>query len=145
MKKFRLLFALLATTIYISASAQQHSVQGNVTDSSGTPLSNVTVNVKGTKISALTNTSGSFSINVPNNNAVLEISSVGYATQSVEAGSQSTINVQLAATTNQLDAVVVVGYGTTKKKDLTGSVASINSDNLNLGGTVSNVGAGNTG
>ena len=139
MKKFRLLFACLATLIFISASAQQHSVQGNITDSTGTPLSNVTVNVKGTKISALTNQSGAFTINVPNNNAVLEFSSVGYTTKTVTVDEQSTINVQLTATTNELNAVVVVGYGTTRKKDLTGSVASISSDKLNLGGTVSSV------
>lgn len=139
MKKFRLLFACLATLIFISASAQQHSVQGNIIDSTGTPLSNVTVNVKGTKISALTNQSGAFNINVPNNNAVLEFSSVGYTTKTVTVGEQSTINVQLTATTNELNAVVVVGYGTTRKKDLTGSVASISSDKLNLGGTVSSV------
>jgi TonB-linked SusC/RagA family outer membrane protein len=140
MNKCRLLFIFLAGILSLSASAQQHTVQGNVTDSSGNALSNITVNVKGTKASTFTNQSGQFSINVPNNKSVLQITAVGYAPQNIEAGNQGTINITLLPVTNQLDAVVVVGYGTTRKRDLTGSISSIKSDDLTLGGTVANVG-----
>src|SRR6478735_4910676 len=140
MKKIKLLFILFTTLIFCNANAQQHSVSGNVTDSSGGALPNVTVNVKGTKLFTTTNQSGQFSISVPNNTSVLEVSAVGYATQDFQPGNHGTINVTLLPTTNEVDAVVVVGYGTTRKRDLTGSVSSIKSDDLTLGGTIANVG-----
>jgi len=140
MKKIKLLFILFTTVIFLNANAQQHSVSGSVTDSSGSALPNVTVNVKGTKFFTTTNQSGQFSISVPKNTSVLEISAVGYATQDIQQGNQGAIQVTLLPTTNQLDAVVVVGYGTTRKRDLTGSISSIKSDDLTLGGTIANVG-----
>lgn len=140
MKRCRLLTTIIAAFFFMHATAQERSIKGNVTDSSGNALPNVTVNVKGTKKSAITDQSGQFNISVPNDNAVLEFGSVGYATQNVTVGGQSAVTITLMPTSNQLDAVVVVGYGTTRKRDLTGSVASIKSDNLTLGGTVANVG-----
>jgi len=140
MKKIRLLITIIVTLFFINSNAQEHEVQGSITDSSGNALPNVTVNVKGYKKTVVTDESGKFTISIPNNDAVLNISAVGYATETVTPGSQSALNITLMPTTNQLDAVVVVGYGTTRKRDLTGSVASIKSDNLTLGGTVANVG-----
>ncbi|MGN6619281.1 MAG: SusC/RagA family TonB-linked outer membrane protein [Ilyomonas sp.] len=139
MKKYRLLFALFATMFLVSATAQQHNVQGNITDSSGSSLSNATITVKGTKISTLSNQNGEFTISVPNGEAVLEVSLIGYKNQSIPVGNKNTISIVMEQTTNELNSVVVVGYGTARKKDLTGSVASISSDNLRLGGTVANV------
>src|SRR5689334_21351406 len=132
---FKRLFVMLVFPLLsITAFAQERAVTGRVTDSKdGRPLASVSVLVKGTKIGTQTSNDGAFSLKVPSSATTLVISSVGYAPQEVDI-STGTINVALVQTTGAaLNEVIVVGYGTTRKKDLTGSVSSINSKDFQKG------------
>jgi len=114
------------------ASLQQATVQGLVTDSSGTPLSGVTVSVKDqSSMVTSTDQNGRYVLQVPKN-AVLLFTMVGYNTQEVNVGSQSEIDVILDMSASMLDDVVVVGFGTQKRKDLVGSVTSVSPGNLKV-------------
>ncbi len=112
------------------SSQQQKSVSGKVTDSSGGALPGVTVVVKGTTNGAITSANGNYSLsNIPAN-AILQFSFVGMKTQDIAVGNKTTINVTLAEETVGIEEVVAVGYGTMKKKDLTGSVSTVSSERL---------------
>ena len=125
-------YALVITLLgggFFTAQAQ-NTVKGNVTDPSGAPLVGATViivedNTKGT----FTNADGDFEINVPQGNS-LQISSIGYKTSTVKIGSQTNLKIVLAEDLNQLEDVVVIGYGTARKGDLTGSISSVSGSNL---------------
>lgn len=104
--------------------AQTTTVSGIVTGENNTPLAAVSVSVKGTSKGTSTNNLGQFSISA-SPDATLVFSSVGYQNKEVEVAGQANISVTLAASALQLDQVVVVGYGTQRKRDLTGSVASV--------------------
>lgn len=109
----------------ITSSAQQKTVEGKVLDNvSGTPLVGASVSVKGSENGVLTNATGQFSISVPSGATQLTISYSGYATTDVDISSGKLV-VKLAVTSSSLADVVVIGYGTTRKKDLTGSVATL--------------------
>ncbi|MEZ5104967.1 MAG: TonB-dependent receptor [Draconibacterium sp.] len=109
---------------------QQKAVSGIITDESGQPLPGVTVMVKGTSQGTVTNADGTYTItNVPDG-AVLHYSFVGMKDQEIEVGDQSSINVVLQQDSIGLDEVVAIGYGTMKKSDITGSVASVNMESL---------------
>ena len=109
---------------------QQKSVSGKVVDSSGTSLPGVSVIVKGTTIGSITDANGAYTLsNIPAN-ATLQFSFVGMKTQEVVIGSQTTINVTLAEDAIGIEEVVAVGYGIQKKGSVTGSIASINSQDL---------------
>ncbi|MBV9960942.1 MAG: SusC/RagA family TonB-linked outer membrane protein [Parafilimonas sp.] len=111
----------------------QKVVSGVVTDSaSRSPLPGVTVTVKGTKTGTQTSNDGRFSITVPNNATTLFISSVGYGSKEVPIGTES-LSISLVQSNASLNEVVVIGYGTARKKDLTGSVAIVNSKDFNKG------------
>ncbi|MDR2466831.1 MAG: carboxypeptidase-like regulatory domain-containing protein, partial [Prevotellaceae bacterium] len=88
----------------------QHTVTGSVSDSEGT-LSGANVVVKGTNVGALTGADGTYSINVPDNNATLLFSLMGYASQEVAVGSRTVVDVTLAEEAELIDEVVVVAYG----------------------------------
>jgi TonB-linked SusC/RagA family outer membrane protein len=105
-------------------------VSGKVTGLNGTPLSGVSVTIKGANTGTTTDDAGNYSIAVPNENAVLVFSYVGYTTQEVTVGNRSTINISLLASANQLDQVVVVGYGTQRKIDVTGSVTQVKGEEV---------------
>lgn len=100
-------------------------ISGTITDAKGQPIPGVTVMVMGTTIGTATDLDGRYQLEVPEG-ATLVFSFIGYVTQNVSVGQQSVINVSLAEDTASLDEVVVIGYGTAKKSDLTGSVARIN-------------------
>ncbi len=142
MKTFTALLLITTCFLFLNASGQTNSrmVSGTIKDSSGTKMPGVTVSVKNTNLATVTDDVGHFSIAVPNNSNTLEITYVGYAPQDVTIGSQRAISITLQASSNKLDEVVVVGYGTTKKRDVTGAIASVSSDNLTLGGVVTDVG-----
>ncbi len=115
----------------IAAFAQMQTAKGKVTDSkSGESLPGVNVVVKGTTKGTITLMDGTYQIDVPSKDAVLIFSFIGYQQQEVPVGGKTEINVALVTETTQLDEVVAVGYGTARRKDLTGSVASISSEEL---------------
>ena len=109
---------------------QQRTVTGVVTDQSGQPLPGVTVVVKGTTQGTVTNADGDYTItNIPDD-ATLVFSFVGMRTQEVVVRSQTTVNVNMAEDAIGLDEVVVVGFGTQKKADLTGAVSAVQGEDL---------------
>ncbi len=120
---------LLALCISVMAYAQQ-TVSGVVTDESGNPLPGVTVMVEGTTTGTVTGSEGNYSLELPNNATTLVFSFIGMETQEVTIGNQSKINVELSSSVTELDEVVAIGYGTVRKRDLTGSVANIRSEDI---------------
>ena len=107
------------------AAYAQKTVTGTVKDATGEPMIGVSVVVDGTSIGSVTDLDGNFTIQKVPNNATLKVSYVGYKEQKLSVGSQSNFNIVMDEDNQGLDEVVVIGYGTVKKKDLTGSVASI--------------------
>ena len=130
-KHFLLLWLLLLGSIGLVA-AQSRQVQGVVKSAEGEALPGVTVLVEGTTNGASTGANGDYSITLPagSNNPTLRFSFIGYATQAVKVGSQSTINVTLATDNRQLEDVVVIGYQTVERRDVTGSVSSVGAKQL---------------
>ncbi|MEO6819463.1 MAG: carboxypeptidase-like regulatory domain-containing protein, partial [Ginsengibacter sp.] len=105
-------------------------VTGNVTSDDGKPLSGVNIIVKGTTTGTTSDANGNFTIRMADKGGVLVFSSIGFTQKEVKVGSEKTITVIMSTLNKQLDEVVVIGYGTTRKSDLTGSVASIKSEDL---------------
>ena len=105
---------------------QQVTVRGVVTDAiTGEALPGVNVVIPGTTFGAITDANGSYTLQVPNASATLQFSFIGYVSQDVALGGKTTLNVALTNNVAQLSEVVVVGYGTTKKASLTGSVSAV--------------------
>lgn len=104
------------------------TVSGVVSDDTNTPIPGVNVLVKGTSVGTTTDTQGRYTLEVPDGSAVLVFSFIGYQTQEVAVGTQTTINVTLASDVQALQEVVVVGYGEQKKTTITGAVTSVKSD-----------------
>lgn len=100
-------------------------VRGKITGEGGIPLAGVSVQVKGTTTGTTTNGEGNFTLTVPNTNVTLLISSVGYDEQEIALAGRTSINISLAVSTKLIDQVVVIGYGTANKRDLTGSIVKI--------------------
>ena len=117
-------FEIKAPFLHVVSLAQP--ISGRVTDETGAPLPGATVLVKGTTKGTITDTDGKFVIDA-DADAVLEISYVGYAPKEVSVNGQSSIVVQLDPDLAQLNEVVVVGYGTQKRSDVTGAISSVNS------------------
>ncbi len=112
---------------------QQVSVTGQIISSAdGQPLPGVNVVVKGTTIGTTTDINGSFTLNVPDPNATLILSFVGFQTQEVALAGQKSINVTLVEETQELQEIVVVGYGTRLRGELTGAVSTMKSEDLNI-------------
>lgn len=115
-----------AKTPGIQAVQQVRSVKGQVVDETGEPMIGVTVKVNGTKTAAITDFDGNFTISAQPND-VLELTYIGYKTLTVKA-SQTTLSLKMEPDNTGLEEVVVIGFGTVKKRDLTGSVASVKSE-----------------
>lgn len=109
---------------------QKIVVSGVVTDVNGQPLPGVNILVKGTTIGTQTDFDGNYSINIPDGSNILVFSYIGFTTKEVSINGQATINVIMIEDTTTLDEVVIVGYGSVKRSDLTGSVASISSEDI---------------
>lgn len=109
--------------------AADKRIIGTVTAENGTALAGVSVRIKGTDFGTTTDAAGKFSLEVPDQ-AVLIFSHVGYETQELSVDGQTSVNIKLKAADSQMEQVVVVGYGTQKKKDLTGSVSALTSKDL---------------
>ncbi len=110
---------------------QQKTVTGSILDENGEPMIGVSVVVKGTTTGTITDFDGNFSLNVPSDAKMLEVSYVGYKTQEVTIG-DSPLSIILQPDNQLLDEVVVIGYGTMKKRDLTGAVVTVKSDDITL-------------
>jgi TonB-dependent SusC/RagA subfamily outer membrane receptor len=106
------------------------TVRGNITDAQGMPLSGASVQEKNTNNGAVADFDGNYVIEVSSSNAVLVFSYLGMQTAERTVGLNTSINVQLEEDANFLDEVVVVGYGTTAKKDVTGAISSIKGDDF---------------
>ena len=125
------LFTMLFLITCLSAMAQPKIVTGKITDqATGRPIEGVSINVKGAATTVITNTEGDFLISVPSDQSVLVISYIGYGTQEITVGAQSTISVSMSNTQKKLDEVVVIGYGATKRRDLTGAIVSVKPEEI---------------
>ncbi len=105
-------------------------VSGVLTDESDNALPGVNVLVKGSTVGTTSDSQGRYSLSVPDENSILVISFIGYVTQEIPVGNQTTINIKLAPDVTQLGEVVVVGYGTQKKTSVTGAISSVSSDEI---------------
>ncbi|HEU5147410.1 MAG TPA: SusC/RagA family TonB-linked outer membrane protein, partial [Chryseosolibacter sp.] len=103
-------------------------VNGRVTQDNGEPLPGVNVLIKGTSIGTTTDADGKYALEVPDAESVLVFSFIGYVSQEIVVGTQSVIDIILSPDVQALEEVVVIGYGTVKKSDLTGAVGSVNSE-----------------
>ena len=115
----------------IAAIFAQITVTGTVSDRNET-LPGVNVTVRGTTLGAVTDADGRYSINVPNNDAVLSFSFIGFVTQDIAVGIQRTIDVLLLEDTQDIDEVVVIGYGTQRRRDVAGSISTISTKDLDI-------------
>ena len=109
---------------------QPQTITGKVTDETGSPLPGVSILVKDTFEGVITDASGDFIITVDNPDAILVFSFIGYHTQEIPVGNQSTINLTLVQETFDIEEVVAIGYGTARKNDLTGAISTVNEDEL---------------
>ena len=121
--------ALFLSLICFAAFAQK-TVTGTVKDATGEPMIGVSVVVDGTSIGSVTDLDGNFTIQKVPENATLKISYVGYKEQKLQVAGKSSFQIVMDEDNQGLDEVVVIGYGTVKKRDLTGSVASVKQDDI---------------
>lgn len=125
-----LLISLLNLFVLFSFAQNNFPVTGKITDNAGNPLQGVTVQVKGTQIATSTNKDGTFSINAPSGSSVLVYSSVGFTAREVPIENKAQVSISLSPVDNTMDQVVVIGYGSVKKRDVTGAVAGINEKDI---------------
>ena len=122
---------LLCVLFTLSAFSQTKTITGKVLDDKGAPIQGATITVRGTKAGASTGADGTYHITVPNSGKYLLVSSVGFTQQEISIGDKTTIDVLLVSATTNLNEVVVIGYGTARRKDLTGSATTVSAKNFN--------------
>lgn len=127
MRKIIPLFLMLFIFSQIAFS-QSRTITGKVTDEKGQPVPSVSVTIRGTSIGVTTNSEGVFTLNSPQNSKSLIVSAIGYIEENVEIGNRSVINLTLRLANNNLDEVVVLGYGTSKRSDITGNISTVKAD-----------------
>ncbi len=145
----RLLFTLIFVSLFLSgtgyaqqatsASGDERRVSGTVSDAKGGEIPGANVSIVGTNTGVLTDAKGMFSLEVPNSQAVLRFSFIGYKTAEVTVGNKNQFAITMEEDAKNLEQLVVIGYGTQKKRDLTGAVSSVSSEDLSLGGATANV------
>lgn len=132
-----MLMAILLPSLLLLFSqnllAQGRVITGTVTDSSSRGVQGVSVTAKGTRTGAQTNADGTFKLAVPSGVNTLSFSSVGYVAQDVSIAGQSTVNLTLEVSNASIGEVVVIGYGTARRRDVTGAVASLKAKDFNQG------------
>lgn len=129
MRKYLVMVMLLISS---ALYAQQHSVKGTVLDQDGNPIIGMTVLEKGTQNGTTTNANGEYHLVVSSEKATLEFTSLGYATVEEYINSRSVINITSSEEAIALDAVVAIGYGSVKKRDLTTAVSTVSTDDMKL-------------
>ena len=127
---FMYALSLSAESIQNAELQQNIPISGVITDQSGEPLPGVNIVIKGTTTGVVTGADGRFSINVPNKETVLLFSFIGYTTQELFVGDQTTINIVFAEDTREIEEVVVIGYGTASTKKLTTSISKIDAQKI---------------
>ncbi|MDO9551399.1 TonB-dependent receptor [Rhodonellum sp.] len=120
---------LFLFTLSVQAYGQNRTITGKITDQSGDPVPGTTVLVKGTTIGTAADLDGNYSLSAPQS-GVLVFSFIGFVPQEVTIGNQSIINIKLALDLSDLEEVIVVGYGTVKKSQLTGAISSVGSKEI---------------
>ncbi|MBQ4189629.1 MAG: SusC/RagA family TonB-linked outer membrane protein, partial [Bacteroidales bacterium] len=128
------LAAMVIFTLLSSASAQNRAIRGKVVDQNGLAVIGASVIAEGTTIGTVTDMDGNFSLSVPAG-ATLSVSSIGYTTVTLPVGNQTNFNITLQEDNEILEETVVIGYGVQRKSDLTGSVASVRSQDLSFRST----------
>lgn len=123
------------TTSFAGSPSTTHALQdriisGKVTSPDGESLPGVSVLIKGSNTGTVTDTEGSYKLTVPSGDAVVVFSFIGFSQEEITVGNQTVIDIILTPSLESLSEVVVIGYGTVKKSDLTGSVSSIKADEL---------------
>lgn len=131
------LFLLFLTFASIMAFAQTKTITGTVKDEGGQTLPGVSVAVKGTTTGVVTDNNGRYSLTVPAGSNRLVFSYIGYVKQEVDVSNRSVINISLSPDAKSLNEVVVIGYGTQNKRDVTGAVSTIKSSDLDHTNAVS--------
>lgn len=129
----------------LTSTAQTIGVSGTVTDDKGQTLIGVTVKIKNTKIGGMSDANGKFKITVPDKNAVLVFAYIGYTTQEIPLNGQTVLTVKLKDYNNDLQEIVVTGYGSQKRESITGAISSVTSKDIERvhgGSTVSTALAG---
>ena len=116
----------------MTAYAQQHSVKGTVVDQNGIPVIGMTVMEQGTQNGTVTDIDGNWQLTVTSGQATLEFAALGYATVVEKVNNREVINVESAEEAIALDAVVAIGYGTVRKRDLTTAVSTVSTDDVKL-------------
>lgn len=120
--------------------SQTRTISGRITDlADNAPVVGATVAVKGSNVATQTDASGNFTIEVPSSARVLTVSSVGFAQQDISIGTNSTVNVTMVPSSSSLEDVVVVGYGTQRRREVTSAVATVKEEDFNQGGVRSPV------
>ncbi len=122
--------AMMAVLLSCTAAIAQNTISGTVTGDDGAVLPGVTIQVKGTTTGAVTQGDGTYRVNVPAESAVLVFTYTGYQQQEVAIAGRKVIDVQLLADVSLLDQVVIIGYGTVKKRDLTGSISQMSAKDI---------------
>ncbi len=128
-----ILLYLLLFSIFQQVTAQNKTVSGSVLDERNSPVIGASITVKGTSIGTAADSLGAFVITVPGSAKTLVVSYVGYTTQELNIGGRTSLTITLVSPSQTLNDVVVVGYGTARRKDLTGSVSTVTSRDLNPG------------
>ena len=124
---------LVGSSLNIFAQTGERRITGTVIDEQGVPLIGLSVTIPGTIIGAVTDNDGKYSVRFPEGSTQLQFSYIGYISQLFTVTSENTLNVQMKTNAQMLGDVVVIGYGTQRKSDLTGSVSSMRSEDFNAG------------
>jgi TonB-linked SusC/RagA family outer membrane protein len=132
-RQWMLLLCAIIFSVSPAFSQTGKTIKGTVTDEKNEPLPGVSIVVAGTSVGVMTDAKGNYSLNVSGENAVLKFTSIGYTSKEVRVGTNSTINVNMLLDAKQLKDVVVIGYGTSSKKDVTGAITSVKAEDFNAG------------
>jgi len=133
MKQLPKCILLFFLSLGSASSVAQFNVSGTITDDQGEGLPGATVMESGTQNGVITDINGNYQLTVENSNSIIEVSYLGFLTQRIVVGDRTTINITLEIDAETLDEVIVVGYGTQRKSDITGAVSSISNKDFNKG------------
>jgi TonB-linked SusC/RagA family outer membrane protein len=132
-RQWMLLLCAIIFSVSPAFSQTGKTIKGTVTDEKNEPLPGVSIVVAGTSVGVMTDAKGNYSLNVSGENAVLKFTSIGYTSKEVRVGTNTTLNINMLPDAKQLKDVVVIGYGTSSKKDVTGAITSVKAEDFNAG------------